>query len=71
MLAAVSGVIKDGAIIASKDDILPYNGKNVTIIINEEFAPEEQQDKSDFFGAVGKISIDKNAVEELRNASMI
>lgn len=71
MLAEVSGVIKDDVIIASKDDILPYNGRNVTIIINEEFASEEKQDKSDFFDAVGKINIDKNAVEELRNTSMI
>ena len=71
MLVAVPGIIKDNEIIISRDDIVPYNGRSVTIIINEEYSDDESQDKQAFFDAVGTIDIDKNAVDELRNASMI
>ena len=71
MLVAVPGIIKDNEIITSRDDIVPYNGRSVTIIINEEYSEDESQDKQVFFDAIGTIDIDKNAVDELRNASMI
>ena len=71
MLAAVQGVIRNNLIQVNKEDISQYNGRIVTIIINEEIAEPGKQDKSKFFDAVGKIDVDGDAVEELRNASMI
>ena len=71
MLAAVQGVIRNNLVLVQNEDISPYNGRVVTIIINEEIAEPGKQDKSRFFDAVGKIDIDGDAVNELRNASMI
>ncbi len=71
MLAAVQGVIRNNLVQVQNEDISPYNGRIVTIIINEEIAEPRKQDKSKFFDAVGKIDIDGDAVNELRNASMI
>lgn len=71
MLAAVQGVVKDNSIFIENDDLSPYNGKTVTVIINENSEPSGKQDKRKFFDAVGKIDIDSDSVEELRRASMI
>ena len=70
MLTAVQGVIQDNSILIN-DDIRPYNGRIVTVIINEDISADTKQDKQAFFGAVGKIDIDKDAVKELRASSMI
>lgn len=71
MLAAVQGVIQNNAILVHHDDISPFNGRTVTIIINESEPTKSKQDKTKFFDAVGKIDIDCGAVDELRQASMI
>ena len=74
MLAAVQGVIRDNTILVRNDDISPFNGRMVTIIINEineGVSVKSNQDKTKFFDAVGKIDIDAGAVDELRRASMI
>ena len=71
MLTAVQGIVKDNAIFVENDDLSPYNGRTVTVIINENNTSSSKQDKSKFYDAVGKIDIDGNAVDELRNASMI
>lgn len=71
MLAAVQGVIRNNLILVQNEDISPYDGRVVTIIINEEMAESGGQDKSKFFDAVGKIDVDGDAVNELRETSMI
>ena len=72
MLAAVQGIIQDDMIQIDNDQLKPYNGRPVTVIINENFkAAGDKQDKTKFFNAVGKINLDSNAVNELRAASMI
>lgn len=71
MLAAVQGVIRDNSILVNKEEISPFNGRIVTVIINEEFEKKSKQDKSKFFEAVGKIDIDGDAVDELRRASLV
>ena len=71
MLAAVQGVIQNNAILVREDDISPFNGRTVTVIINESNNNQSKQDKTKFFDAVGKIDIDSSAVDELRKASMI
>lgn len=71
MLAAVQGVIRNNLILVQNEDISPYDGRVVTIIINEEMAESGGQDKSKFFDAVGKIEVDGDAVNELRETSMI
>lgn len=72
MLTAVQGVIRDNSVFVNKDEISSFNGRIVTIIINEAFEDKKsKQDKSKFFGAVGKIDIDGDAVDELRQASLI
>lgn len=71
MLAAVQGIVKDNAIFIENDDLSPYNGRTVTVIINENNTAPSKQDKSKFYDAVGKIDIDGDAVDELRNKSMI
>lgn len=53
------------------DDISVFNGRTATIIINDSVNDQSKQDKSAFFDAIGKIDIDKDAVDELRRASMI
>ena len=70
-LAAVQGVIQNNAILVRGDDISPFNGRTVTVIINESENNQSKQDKTKFFDAVGKIDIDSSAVDELRKASMI
>lgn len=49
MLAAVQGVIRNNTVQVQNEDISPYNGRVVTIIINEEIAEPSKQDKSRFF----------------------
>ena len=71
MLATVQGVIQNNAILVRGDDISPFNGRTVTVIINESENNHSKQDKTKFFDAVGKIDIDSSAVDELRKASMI
>lgn len=72
MLAAVQGVIRDNSVFVNKDEISSFNGRIVTIIINEAFEDKNsKQDKSKFFEAVGKIDIDGDAVDELRRASLV
>ena len=71
MLTAVQGVIQNNSILVNNDDISQFNGRTVTIIINESNEKRSKQDKSKFFDAVGKIDIDGVAVDELRRASMI
>lgn len=72
MLAAVQGVIRDNSVFVNKDEISAFNGRIVTIIINEAFEDKKsKQDKSKFFEAVGKIDIDGDAVDELRRASLV
>ena len=72
MLAAVQGKIENDQIITDIKEIRPYNGRYVTIIINDTFNEHsEKQDKTKFFSAVGKIHLDRNAVNDLRLASMI
>ena len=72
MLAAVQGIIQNDKIQIDSNQLKPYNGRPVTIIINESFRPAgSKQDKTKFFNAVGKINLDSNAVNELRVASMI
>ncbi len=72
MLAAVQGVIRDNSVFVNKDEISSFNGRIVTIIINEAFEDKKsKQDKSKFFEAVGKIDIDGDAVDELRRASLV
>ena len=71
MLTAVQGVIQGNTILVRNDDISPFDGRTVTIIINESEGTKSRQDKTKFFDAVGKIDIDCKAVDELRQASMI
>ena len=71
MLAAVQGMIKGNAVQVDPNELKPFDGKAVTIIINEYPEIKSRQDKSKFFSAVGKIDIDKKAVDELRASSMI
>lgn len=71
MLAAVQGMIKGSSVLVDADEIKPFDGKAVTVIINEYPGIKSTQDKSKFFSAVGQIDIDKGAVDELRAASMI
>ncbi len=71
MLSAVQGVIKGNAVVVDEDEIRPFDGRTVTIIINERASGKSRQDKSKFFSAVGKINIDGDAVDRLRMASMI
>ena len=71
MLAAVQGIIQNNSILVRNDDISQFNGRTVTVIINEKVETKSKQDKSKFFDAVGKIEIDGDAVDELRRASMI
>ena len=73
MLTALQGEIKDNAVLVDKNEIMPFNGRTVTIIINEETNTNQKskQDKKKFFDAVGKINIDQDAVNSLRTASMI
>jgi len=71
MLAAVQGVVKDNAVLVQNDDLSRYNGRTVTIIINESSNERTKQDMSKFFDAVGKLDLDSGAVDELRRASMI
>lgn len=71
MLAAVQGMIQGNSVLVDADEIKPFDGRSVTVIINETPGKKNAQDKSKFFAAVGKINIDKNAVDELRSASMI
>ncbi len=61
---AVAGLLIAGEIVRDLSRV-------VTIIINEEIAEPSKQDKSRFFDAVGKIDIDADAVNKLREASMI
>ena len=71
MLAAVQGVIQNNAILVRGDDISPFNGRTVTVIINESEKNQSKQDKTKFFDVVGKIDVDSGAVDELRRTSMI
>ena len=72
MLAAVQGVIQNNMILIDGNELKPYNGRTVTVIINENMNTSgSRQDKSKFFNAVGRISLDSNAVNELRAASMV
>ena len=71
MLTAIQGVVRNNSIIVQDDDISVFNGRTVTIIINDSVNNQSKQDKSAFFDAIGKIDIDKDAVDELRRASMI
>ena len=71
MLTAIQGIIQNNSIIVQDDDISVFNGRTVTIIINDSVNNQSKQDKSAFFDAIGKIDIDKDAVDELRRASMI
>ncbi len=72
MLAAVQGMIQNDMILVDGDELKGFNGRSVTIIINDSFASlDSKQDKTKFFDAVGKIKLDRNAVDELRAASMI
>jgi len=72
MLAAVQGIIRDNMIHIDKNELKPFNGRTVTVIINEDTASKpSKQDKTKFFAAVGKIDIDSSAANELRTASMI
>ena len=71
MLAAVQGMIQGNSVLVDADEIKPFDGRSVTVIINETPGKKNAQVKSKFFAAVGKINIDKNAVDELRSASMI
>ena len=71
MLAAVQGVIQNNAILVRGDDISPFNGRTVTVIINESEKSQSKQDKTKFFDVVGKIDVDSGAVDELRRTSMI
>ena len=72
MLAAVQGIIQNDKIQIDSNQLKPYNGRSVTIIINENVRPAESKpDKTKFFNAVGKINLDSNALNELRAASMI
>ena len=72
MLATVQGIIQNDMIQIDSNQLKPYNGRQVTVIINENFRPAvSKQDKTKFFNAVGKINLDSNAVNELRTASMI
>ena len=72
MLAAVQGIIQNGMVLVDGNELKGFNGRSVTIIINDSFStPDSRQDKSKFFDAVGKIKLDRNAVDELRAASMI
>ncbi len=58
MLAAVQGIIQNNSILVRNDDISQFNGRTVTVIINEKVETKSKQDKSKFFDAVGKIEID-------------
>ncbi len=72
MLAAVQGIIQNNMIMIDSNELRPFNGRTVTVIINEEQnTSKSRQDKSKFFEAVGKIDIDADAVKDLRSASMI
>ncbi len=72
MLAAVQGVIENDRILIDENALKPFNGRSVTVIINEGHNTSgSKQDKTKFFDAVGKIKIDRNTVDELRAASMI
>ena len=63
MLTAVQGIVKDNTIFVENDDLSPYNGRTVTVIINENNTTSNKQNKSKFYEAVGKIDIDGNAVD--------
>ena len=71
MLAAVQGMIKGNSVLVDANEIKPFDGKSVTVIINEYPETKSKQDKSKFFSAVGQIDLNKAAVDELRTASMI
>ncbi len=71
MLAAVQGMIQGDMVLVDNAAIKPYNGRTVTVIINDDPVVGSKQDKSKFFSAVGKINIDRDSVNELRAASMI
>ncbi len=71
MLEALQGKISGNTVIVDEEDIRPFDGRTVTIIINEPSVKKVAQDKSKFFSAVGKIGIDRDAVDRLRMASMI
>ena len=72
MLAAVQGIIQNDMVLVDGNELKGFNGRSLTIIINDSFStPDSRQDKSKFFDAVGKIKLDRNAVDELRAASMI
>ena len=72
MLAAVQGVIENDMIRIDGNVLKPFNGRSVTIIINENFNKSgSKQDKTAFFNAVGKIQLDRNVVDEYRSSSMI
>ena len=71
MLSVVHGIIQNGTILVQDTDISPFNGRTVTVIINESEKTQSKQDKTKFFDAVGNIDIDGSAVDELRRASMM
>ncbi len=72
MLTAVQGIIKNDVVVIDRDTLRQFNGRTVTVIINEDLnSSGSKQDKSKFFDAVGKIKLDRNAVDELRAESMI
>ncbi len=72
MLTAVQGVIQNDRIQIDSNELKAFNGRTVTVIINDIIKPAgSKQDKTKFFDAVGKVDIDKGAVDELRAASMI
>ena len=71
MLAAVQGVIRNNSVVVQDDDISLFNGRMVTIIINEGTSERSRQDKSSFFDSVGKIDIDGEAVNRLREVSIV
>ena len=72
MLTAVQGIIQGNTVLVDDvSEIKPFDGRTVTIIINDSPQKKSKQDKSKFFAAAGKINIDKDAVNELRSAYMI
>lgn len=72
MLAAVQGMIQNDMVLVDENELKGFNGRPVTVIINDSFTtPDSKQDKSKFFDAVGKIKLNRTAVDELRAASMI
>ena len=72
MLAAVQGIIENDSIQIDSNELKPFNGRTVTVIINDAIKPiNSKQDKTKFFNAVGKINLDRNDVDKLRATSMI